>query len=145
MTLSAIANRRGVRQFVKFGIVGASGFLVNFVIYHVSLRFGAVIWIAYAIGFICGGVNNYWWNRNWTFRSKGHAGKELAQFITVSAIALCISEAVLWLADRSLPAMPLRNSAIFVIATLAGMGCNFFVNKYWTFRHVHDAGQEAAS
>ena len=30
-SLKSIAQRRGVRQFVKFGIVGASGFLVNLI------------------------------------------------------------------------------------------------------------------
>ena len=130
--------RRGVRQFFKFGVVGASGTIVNFVIYHSVIKlFGAPIWLAYAIGFITGGVNNYWWNRHWTFRSQGHPWKELAQFITVSAVALGISEVVLIVAERHLPAMPLRNSIVWVAATVVGMGWNFFGNKFWTFRHAH--------
>lgn len=133
------AVRRGVRQFFKFGIVGASGTLVNFIFYHVCLHFSLAKWLAYAIGFILGGVNNYWWNRHWTFRSQGHPLKELAQFITVSAVALGVSEAVLVVADRYLPAMPLRNSAAWLIATCVGMGWNFFANKFWTFRHTHQA------
>src|SRR5215472_9310598 len=88
--------RRGVRQFLKFGVVGLSGTLVNFVIYHALLHVNVVLWLAYAVGFIIGGVNNYWWNRHWTFRSTGHPWRELAQFITVSAVALGISELVLW-------------------------------------------------
>lgn len=132
------AVRRGVRQFFKFGIVGASGTVVNFVIYHGVIRFlGAPIWLAYAIGFIAGGVNNYWWNRHWTFRSQGHPWKELAQFITVSAVALCISEVVLLVAARYVPPMPLRNSIVWLAATFVGMGWNFFGNKFWTFRHTH--------
>jgi putative flippase GtrA len=138
--------RRGVRQFVKFGIVGASGTLINFAAYHALLHFRAQLWWAYAIGFLLGGVNNYWWNRSWTFRSRGHAGKEMAQFVSVSALALCVSEPVLWLMDRSLPAaMHYRNSAAWLAATLAGMSINFFMNKYWTFRHTHQTGDGASS
>lgn len=134
-----IVARRGVRQFVKFGIVGLSGTLVNFVTYHALLHFAFDTRIAYAVGFILGGVNNYWWNRHWTFRSKGHAGRELAQFITVSAVALVISEVVLWLALGRLPqATPFRNSVAWLFATIVGMGWNFFINKYWTFRHTHE-------
>jgi len=141
---AAFSSRRGVRQFVKFGIVGASGTLINFAAYHGLLHFNAQLWWAYAIGFLLGGVNNYWWNRRWTFRSRGHAGKEMAQFVTVSALALCVSEPVLWLMDRQLPAaLHFRNSIAWVAATVAGMAINFFVNKYWTFRHTHQIGDEA--
>jgi putative flippase GtrA len=130
--------RRGVRQFLKFGVVGASGTIVNFAVYHLLLHFLFAVWLAYAIGFILGGVNNYWWNRHWTFRSRGHPWKELGQFITVSAIALCISEVVIVFAAHHLPAdMHLRNSAAWLIATSVGMGWNFFGNKFWTFRHTH--------
>ncbi|MDQ6780609.1 MAG: GtrA family protein [Candidatus Eremiobacteraeota bacterium] len=130
--------RRGVRQFLKFGVVGASGTLVNLALYHLLLYVGTVLWLAYAVGFILGGVNNYWWNRHWTFRSQGHPWKELGQFITVSAIALGLSEVVLIVAERHIPAgIPLRNSAIWLLATVCGMGWNFFGNKFWTFRHTH--------
>ena len=133
-----IVLRRGVRQFLKFGIVGASGTLVNFGFYHLFLHFLFPIWLAYAIGFILGGVNNYWWNRHWTFRSRGHPWKELAQFITVSAVALGISEILIIIAGKYLPhGLPLRNSAAWLIATVGGMGWNFFGNKFWTFRHTH--------
>lgn len=129
--------RRGFRQFLKFGVVGASGTVVNFGIYHLLLHLSVALWLAYAIGFILGGVNNYWWNRRWTFRSQGHPWKELGQFITVSAIALGISEIVIVFAEKHLPVMPFRNSAAWLIATVFGMGWNFFGNKFWTFRHTH--------
>jgi putative flippase GtrA len=138
-------RRRGVRQFFKFGLVGATGALVNYLLYSLLLHVNTAHWLAYAAGFILGGVNNYWWNRLWTFRSQGHPAKELAQFISVSAVALGISELVLFGALRLLPAaMPLRNSAAWLAATLVGMGWNFFVNKYWTFRHTHQAADQQA-
>ena len=118
-------------------MVGASGTVVNFGIYHLLLHLSVALWLAYAIGFILGGVNNYWWNRRWTFRSQGHPWKELGQFITVSAIALGISEIVIVFAEKHLPVMPFRNSAAWLIATVFGMGWNFFGNKFWTFRHTH--------
>jgi putative flippase GtrA len=38
-----------------------------------------------------------------------------------------------------LPAMRFRNSLAWLAATGVGMGWNFFVNKFWTFRHTHEA------
>ena len=61
----------GVCQFVKFGLVGASGMVVNFVIAHVLEKTTALSWFAdFAIGFMVGGVSNYILNRIWTFGSR---------------------------------------------------------------------------
>jgi putative flippase GtrA len=136
--------RRGVRQFVKFGIVGVSGALVSFAIFHVLLHYQVDLKMAFSVGFIGGGFNNYWWNRLWTFRSKGHMGKELAQFLTVSAIALVLGIFITGGLDKYLPAFHLRNSLIWLCGTVGGMGVNFFANKYWTFRHTHHALEERA-
>ena len=81
-TLHAIAARRGVRQFVKFGIVGASGFLVNLVVFTLLQRVvpnhaePLQYDLIYSVAFLAGGVSNYFLNRIWTFRSTGHAVRE---------------------------------------------------------------------
>jgi putative flippase GtrA len=144
MALSAFLQRRGVKQFAKFGIVGASGAAVSFAIFHLLLHYHLDLRVAFAIGFISGGINNYWWNRHWTFRSKGHMGTELAQFLTVSGIALVLGLLITGLLDKHLPAFYLRNSLIWLCGTVGGMFVNFFVNKYWTFRHTHHAAEEQA-
>ncbi len=131
--------RRGVRQFIKFGVVGASGAVVSFVIFHLLLHAHLDLRLAFSIGFIAGGVNNYWWNRHWTFKSRGHMGRELAQFLTVSSIALGLGVIITGLLDKHMPPFHLRNSLIWLCGTVGGMGVNFFFNKYWTFRHTHHA------
>ena len=135
MSFAAIAQRRGVRQFVKFGVVGASGFIVNFVVFTVLQRFTALpLLVDNSVGFMAGGVSNYFFNRVWTFRSTGHAAKEGAQFLTVSFLALLVSDAVFYILIH-----PLRihhYHTVWFVATLSSVFVNFFVNKYWTFRHV---------
>ncbi len=134
--ISSIAGRRGVRQFVKFGIVGFSGLIVNLIVFTVLQRLDpqhaeALHYdVLYSIGFLAGGVSNYWLNRVWTFRSSGHAVREGVQFLTVSVIALVaglIVSAFLapWLG---------HGHRTWFLATLAGIFVNFFVNKYWTFK-----------
>ena len=74
-----------MRQFVKFGLVGASGMVVNFVIAHVLEKTTALSWFAdFAIGFMVGGVSNYIFNRIWTFGSRRNPFVEGLQFLTVS-------------------------------------------------------------
>ncbi len=138
MKLPGSGMRRGVKQFIKFAIVGLSGTIVNFVIYHSLLHYHVHIWLSYAVGFITGGINNYWWNRHWTFRSKAAMGKELGQFISVSAVSLALSEVVIVYAEHLLPRdLHHRNSVTWLLAIAVGTAWNFFINKYWTFRHVH--------
>ncbi|MHB8462129.1 MAG: GtrA family protein [Vulcanimicrobiaceae bacterium] len=130
---------RGVRQFVKFGVVGASGFLVNFVVFTLLQHFTPnhdrplQYYLLYSIGFMAGGVSNYYLNRIWTFRSQADAVKEGAQFLSVSLIALVagllVSTAVApWLG---------HGHKTWFLGTVSGIFVNFFLNKYWTFKHLN--------
>jgi putative flippase GtrA len=133
--MARLARRRGIRQFVKFGIVGASGFIVNFVAFTLLQRGTTLpIWMDFSLGFMLGGVSNYFLNRIWTFRSTGHAGKEGAQFLFVSFLALLVGDCVIWLLETVLGYH--HHHTVWFLATLAGMFLNFFANKYWTFRSV---------
>lgn len=135
---ASISERRGVRQFVKFGLVGASGFLVNLIVFTILQRLvpnhtrPLQYNIIYSVAFLSGGVSNYYLNRIWTFRSTGHAVREGAQFLTVSALALGVGLGVSALVAPWLG----HGHKTWLVATLAGIFVNFFVNKYWTFKHV---------
>ena len=127
-----------LKQFVKFCVVGFSGLIVNLIIFtalqrldphHAELLHYDVI---YTIGFFGGGVSNYYLNRVWTFRSTGHALREGAQFLTVSAIALLVGLGVSYLCAPFLG----HGHKLWLVGTLAGILVNFFVNRFWTFRHV---------
>ena len=136
--LASLSERRGVRQFVKFGIVGASGFIVNLVVFTLLQRIvpdhakPLQYNIIYSLAFLAGGVSNYYFNRIWTFRSTGHAFREGAQFLTVSAIALVVGLVVSALVSPWLG----HGHKTWFVATVAGIVINFFLNKYWTFKHV---------
>ena len=134
-----LRERRGVRQFVKFAIVGASGFVVNLIIFTL-LQFvvpnhmeAGPYNVIYSISFLAGGVSNYFLNRSWTFRSTGHPGKEAVQFLSVSVLALIVGLLVSAAVGR---AMGHYGHFTWLVATLSGIVVNFFVNKYWTFRSV---------
>ncbi len=136
--LASLSERRGVRQFVKFGIVGASGFLVNLIVFTLlgrivpdhdrPLQYN----IIYSLAFFAGGVSNYYFNRIWTFRSTGHAVREGAQFLTVSAIALVVG----LLVSAAVSPWLKHGHRTWFVATLSGIVVNFFLNKYWTFKDV---------
>ncbi|MGH7729583.1 MAG: GtrA family protein, partial [Vulcanimicrobiaceae bacterium] len=125
-----------VRQFVKFGIVGASGFVVNLVAFTI-VQFSTPVALqaarypfTYSFSFLLGGLSNYILNRIWTFRSEGHAVVQGFQFIGVSIAALVVA---LFVSHLVTPYLGPGHRTWFV-ATVSGMFVNFFANKYWTFR-----------
>jgi putative flippase GtrA len=131
-----LRQRRGLMQFIKFGIVGFSGLAINLVLFTIlqqavphhdqALQYYSI----FSISFLGGGVSNYFLNRKWTFRSDAHAGREGAQFITVSVIALLFSYLISFLVSPHLG----HGHRTWFIATCGAILVNFFVNKYWTFR-----------
>jgi len=136
--LGRITQRRGLRQFVKFGIVGASGFIVNLLVFTLLQRVvpdhsGATQYdVIYSIAFLSGGVSNYFLNRAWTFRSQGALHTEGLSFMAVSVLALIVGLIVGQLVSPWLG----HGHKTWFVSTLAGIVVNFFVNKYWTFRAV---------
>jgi putative flippase GtrA len=141
-----LTQKRGVRQFLKFGVVGASGFVVNLVIFtllqHVVPNHTATAsyTVIYSIAFLSGGVSNYFLNRAWTFRSTGHVGREGFSFMTVSVLALVFGLIVSYvIAPWPVPFLGHEfghGHLTWFVSTVAAIVVNFFVNKYWTFRSV---------
>lgn len=87
----------------------------------------------FAIGYMAGGVSNYVLNRVWTFRSSRNPWIEGGQFLLVSLVNVALGKLIFWLAG------PFGNrhfSSTWLIATAVGMLVNFFLNKYWTFKHI---------
>lgn len=145
--MERLTQKRGVRQFVKFGVVGASGFVVNLVVFTLLQRIvpdhaaAGPYDVIYSIAFLSGGVSNYFLNRAWTFRSTGHVAREGLSFMTVSVAALVVG-LIVAAVIAPLP-IPLAGREFghghltWFVSTCAAIVVNFFANKYWTFRLVH--------
>ena len=82
--------------------------------------------------FVVAVMNNFWWNRHWTFRAgQGHAGFQAARFFIVSVAAFLFAATVLELlvSVAELPELPSQ-----AIAIVAATPLNFIGNKMWSFR-----------
>jgi dolichol-phosphate mannosyltransferase len=119
-------------QLFKFGVVGATGYVVNLAVFAILVELFAVHHIPAAIGAFCVAVmNNFLWNRHWTFKATaGHAGFQAARFFTVSTAALVVNLIVLSLLVDVLGAPELPSQAF---AVAFAMPLNFVGNKLWTF------------
>jgi dolichol-phosphate mannosyltransferase len=119
-------------QLAKFGIVGASGYVVNLVVYASLLNGAGFHYLAAATcSFVVAASWNYWWNRHWTFREqRGHFAYQGMRFFTVSLTVyfanLGVLSLLVWLGVGEIVAQAI---AIVVVTPL-----NFLGNKLWSFR-----------
>ena len=119
-------------QLLRFGLVGVSGYVVNLAVF--ALLSGALDFhhiAAALVAFAAAVINNFAWNRHWTFDAgDGHAGFQAARFFTVSVIGLGINLALLelFVTGAGLPELPAQ-----ALAVALTMPVNFVGNKLWTF------------
>jgi putative flippase GtrA len=131
--------RHGVRhpdnwlQLLRFGTVGASGYVVNLAVFTLAVHLLALDYrLAAALAFATALMNNFWWNRHWTFRARdGHVGFQGMRFVTVSLAAFALNLAVL---DLLVRAGGLAEVPAQAIAIACAMPLSFIGNKLWSFR-----------
>ena len=129
-----------VLKFVKFGVVGASGFVIHGgLLYLLRDVVGINQFLANVIGFVAAASSNYVLNRVWTFRSREtQVGVEYLKFILVSVVGLGINTGSLWLLTRLIPAWSGEGDWRFYILWAVAVGIttlwNFFGNMLFTFK-----------
>jgi putative flippase GtrA len=119
-------------QLFKFGVVGASGYVVNLAVFALLNQGADLHHIPAAVGAFCVAVtNNFLWNRHWTFQAtQGHPAHQGIRFFAVSLIALGFNLALLELLISVAGVSEVPAQAISVAAA---MPLNFVGNKLWTF------------
>lgn len=130
--LSAAARRPASWwQLAKFGLVGASGYVINLGVFALLTGFGIHHVLAAVGAFLVAVSSNFFWNRHWTFTAgDGHAGFQAVRFFAVSVAALLINLAVL---EALVSGATLGALTAQAIAVAVAMPFNFLGNKLWTF------------
>jgi dolichol-phosphate mannosyltransferase len=120
-------------QLVKFCAVGASGYVVNLCVFAAFVKLlDTHHLVAATAAFAVAVLNNFWWNRHWTFRARGgRAGFQAARFFAVSVGAFLFAAAMLELLVSVAGVNELPAQAISIIAATP---LNFIGNKMWSFR-----------
>jgi dolichol-phosphate mannosyltransferase len=119
-------------ELLKFSIVGAVGYLLNLGVYVALLKGADLHYLpAAACSFVVAVSNNYFWNRQWTFRHhRGHLYYQGMRVLLVSLAGLCLNLGVL----RGLVALGTGKIVGQAAAILVVMPFTFTANKLWSFR-----------
>jgi putative flippase GtrA len=137
MAISA-TRRLLENQFVRFCVVGASGYAVNLVVYAALLVVGLHYLAAAAIAFLVAAASNYLVNRTWTFRTRdAPILGQGARALVVSGFSLGANQLfLLILVTAGAGHIPAQAVAI-VFAT----PFSFAANKLWAFAEAPAAGE----
>lgn len=139
-TLTTPLPNKEITRFARFLTVGALGTLIDFGILTVLKLAGLPTLLANSLSFTAGLLNNFTWNRLWTFADsvKANWRRQLAQFTLVSLVGLALNNLIVlslegvfseWFGAQwaYLPAK--------VIATGVVVFWNYFANRMWTFKN----------
>jgi putative flippase GtrA len=120
-------------QLVRFGVVGAAGFIVNLAVYALFVHpIGVDYHVAAVAAWIVAVVNNFVLNRHWTFDARGGRARfQAARFVLVSLVAFGFSLLLLTLLVEG---AGLAKVPAHALAVAASTPLNFLGNKLWSFR-----------
>jgi putative flippase GtrA len=119
-------------ELAKFCVVGAIGYLVNLAVYVGLLKGADLHYLpSAACSFVVAVSNNYFWNRQWTFRHRrGHLYMQGLRFFLVSLGGLALNLGIL----RGLVALGSGKIVGQAVAIACVMPFTFTANKLWSFR-----------
>ena len=117
-------------MFLRFCLVGASGYAVNLAVYSALLTGGVHYQVAATFAFLVAASSNYCWNRLWTF------GARQARILGQSARALAVSGLSLGANQLFLVVLVAAGAdhlAAQAAAILLVTPFSFAANKLWAF------------
>ena len=125
-------NKAFFLKFLKFGIVGFSGLIVDFgITYLCKEKLKIHKYISNSLGFIVATGTNYTFNRLWTFENHNpNTFVQFGKFFVIAVVGLAISNALIYLLnDKFKWNFYFAKACAIVLVSL----WNFFANYLYTF------------
>ena len=129
-----LLKRRGVRQFIKFAVVGFLSTIIDWGTYLLLTRYAATFYLtAKVLSFSVSVINSYVLNRRWTFRStEPKRLHQFSKFLIVAVVGLGLNTLIMYVAVSCFEFSDLIG---LVLATIIVVFWNFLANKFYTFKN----------
>ena len=130
------------KRFMKFGAVGASGVLVNLGVLYLCQEFLFVaiqstsmrLNISLAVAIFVATVNNFFWNRAWTWSDRFHRPDKHLLFHFGQYALACWVGMLVQVVLTNLFVIYMHYLIANALAIVIASFFNFLVNNFWTFR-----------
>lgn len=124
-------RRRSVARLMRFGIVGAIGFVVNEGLLFLGHgKLGLALWLAQIIAIESAIVCNYLLNDRWTFHHPRPSVQRFLRFNSVSLVSLGVNLLVVQVSTHLTSLHYLAANALGVLIAFA---VNYLLNVYWAY------------
>ncbi|WBV41754.1 GtrA family protein [Pseudoroseomonas cervicalis] len=123
-------------QALRFGVVGASGVLVDTAMLYLALWLGAGLYGGRVLSYLATASWNWALNRAWTFRQArgAPAGRQWALFLLVNLGGFVLNYGCYALLVRYWPLAAAHPAIAVAAGALAGMAGNFLASRQLVFR-----------
>ena len=126
-------NKQFILQFIKFGFVGASNYIVWAIIYYPIIYFFENLHIlANIIAYIISIFNAFFWNSKFVFKKKDEK-KVKAQIKTFISYGVTLALQTLFLYIM-VDLLEIPNTIAPIINIVITLPINFILNKFWVFK-----------
>jgi putative flippase GtrA len=133
----AIPGRgRAIAEFLRFGVVGTLGFLVDTAALYAALGLGLGLYSGRAVSYVVAASTTWALNRAWTFRGRGDgrpAWRQWALFLAVNLVGFACNYGTYAALVAGVPLVaetPVIGVAAGAVAGLAG---NFLLSRRYVF------------
>ena len=144
-------------RYIKFGLVGASGTVVNLVVLHLGHEYifhsieaaGKKPYASLALAITLATINNFTWNRLWTWSDRvkaealehpgvdndapSHVLREFGKYVAASGFGSALQYVLTLLLAGTID-YRIANVIAIIIASVS----NYLANDKWTFRRHRD-------
>jgi putative flippase GtrA len=121
-----------IGQFTKFGIVGISNTLINFIVYYPIAYIGVNYLLAHTLGFVISVLNAYYWNNKYVFQKHENSiFKSLIKVFASYGLTFIVSTGTLFIMVHY---FGISNMIAPMLNLFITVPINFLLNKFWAFK-----------
>ena len=135
-----------VFRAASFGLVGASGFVVDAGFYFGLQAVGSSHLLARFLSFWPAASWNWWLNRSFTFgdRPRAPRARQWTRFLMASLIGLTMNFGSYWFLTRSIEFFARERFLALVAGVVIGSAVNFAAATHYVYRRARAAGEPDA-
>lgn len=124
------------QEFLRFGLVGTIGFLVDSGVLYGAIGLGAGLYLGRAISYVAAATATWGLNRVWTFRGRGSGPvhRQWALFVAVNLVGFVLNYGTYAVLVATVPLVAAHPILGVAAGSIAGMFTNFFLSRRLVFR-----------
>jgi putative flippase GtrA len=126
----------GLLQFLRFGVVGTAGFVVDTAVLYAGLALGLGLYSGRAVSYVAAASTTWALNRAWTFRDAGQGQPPLRQwalFLAINLVGFVFNYGTYAALIAFVPAVAAAPVLGVAAGALAGMVGNFILSRRFVF------------